>query len=206
MNQTQLQSQLQSQFIGNNRIIDEYTTSRISFRDIEATENINGLDQVNQPEMDNETIIFTCEKFSIHNEKQIYIEGLIGYHWGDFVSAKFIYDLEANTIYICSRYRLLGHQKELGLFTGTFEVSYDKYWEFQEGTDGGLVEVPDNNNYESMSAIAIPYYRFPRSKDGISIPRAVYNIFKVFQDPAISNKPRIVIPNHFSIYNKIIPT
>lgn len=192
----------QSQFIGNNRIIDEYNPGRISFKDIADISDISG----NPPEMDNETIIFTCSKFRIYNQKQIYVEGLIGYHWGDFVSANFIYDLEANTIYICSRYRLLGHQQELDLFAGTFEVSYDKYWEFHEGTDGGLVEVPDNNNYEPMSETAIPYYRFPRSKDGISIPRVVYNIFKVFQDPTCINKPRIVIPNHFSIYSKIIPS
>jgi hypothetical protein len=187
------------QYICNNRIIDEYNPRRISYKDIDNTAD-------NPPEMDNETIIFTLEKFIQHNLTTVYIEGLIGYHWGDFVSAKFIYDLEANVIYICSRYRLLGHTEELDLFAGTFEVSYDKYWEFQEGTDGGLVEVPDNNNYEPMSETAIPYYRFPRSKDGISIPRVVYNIFKVFQDPKCINKPRIVIPNHFSIYNSIKST
>jgi len=198
------QTQIQSQYIGNNRIIDEYNPSRISFKETEDVENMDGMDQVKHPEMDNETIIFNCQKFIFHNQKLVFVEGLIGYHWGDFVSISFIYDLEANIIYICSRYRLLGHEQELDLFAGTFEISYDKYWEFNQVEECGLIQVPDNNNYEPMSNTSIPYYRFPRSKDGISIPRAVYNIFKVFQDPAIINKPRIVIPNHFSIYNKIL--
>ena len=51
-----------------------------------------------------------------------------------------------------------------------------------------------------ISDDSIPYFRFPRSKDGISIPRTIYQIFKELED-STKIKPLIVIPSELYYYN-----
>ena len=84
------------------------------------------------------------------------------------------------------------------IYTEGFEVSYDKYWKFE---NNNLNEYKMNVNYESIEN-SMPYYRFPRTKDGISVLRVIYNVFKIFSYEKVF-KPKIVIPNCFNLYNRI---
>ena len=60
-----------------------------------------------------------------------------------------------------------------------------------------------NENYKKLNETSIPYYRFPKSKDGVSIPRVIYNIFNIFRDKT-SIKPNIIIPNNLNIYSTLL--
>ena len=148
-----------------------------------------------------EDIIFIADNI-IENNNIVYVEGSIGYEF-DRITIKLIYDLQENKIYIASRYRLLGHELEYELFKDTFQMSYDKYWIYEkkkENENYVLKEKIISENYKKIDETAIPYYRFPRTKDGITIPRVVYNIFKVFSDET-AIKPDIIIPNSHNVYS-----
>jgi hypothetical protein len=131
--------------------------------------------------------------------------GSIGYS-GDTQNAEFYYDKIANKIYVHGSYRTLHCEHEADLFKDTFEMSYDKYWKLEyDEHHHNLKEIKDERNYEKIDEFTVPYYRFPRTKDGITIPKVIYNVFKVFSEP-IENKPKIIIPNIFNIYSNIKKT
>jgi hypothetical protein len=152
---------------------------------------------LNDDDIDTYDTLFRANKI-IYNSNILYVEGTIGYS-GDFSDVKYAYDMNVNKIYILSTYRMLSGNEELELYKDTFEMCYDKYWKYE---DNKLVEYIDKNNYNSIGENSIPYYRFPRTKDGINIPRSVHNIFKVFGDEN-AIKPKIIIPNGFNIYSSI---
>ena len=180
------------------RIIYEQFTNKIN--------SVEGV-TIKDNELCDEDIIFIADNI-IENNNIVYVEGSIGYEF-DRITIKLIYDLQENKIYIASRYRLLGHELEYELFKDTFQMSYDKYWIYEkenknlnekENENYVLKEKIISENYKKIDETAIPYYRFPRTKDGITIPRVVYNIFKVFSDET-AIKPDIIIPNSHNVYS-----
>lgn len=172
------------------RIIYEQFTNKIN--------SVQGV-LIKDNELCDEDIIFIADNI-IENNNIVYVEGSIGYEF-DRITIKLIYDLQENKIYIASNYRLLGSELEYELFKDTFQMSYDKYWIYEnENENYVLKEKIITENYKKIDETAIPYYRFPRTKDGITIPRVVYNIFKVFSDEN-AIKPDIIIPNSFNVYS-----
>ena len=176
------------------RIIYEQFTNKIN--------SIEGV-SIKDNEICDEDIIFIADNI-IENNNIVCVEGSIGYEF-DRITIKLIYDLQENKIYIASSYRLLGHELENELFKDTFQMSYDKEWVFEkekenENENYVLKEKIISENYKKIDETAIPYYRFPRTKDGITIPRVVYNIFKVFSDET-AIKPDIIIPNSHNVYS-----
>ena len=142
-------------------------------------------------------IIFRADKI-INISNVLFVDGSVGYS-GDFSDVSYVYDMNVNKIYILSTYRMQTGNDELELYKDSFEMCYDKYWKFE---DDKLVEYVETNNYNHISDNSIPYYRFPRTKDGINILRTVHNIFKVFRDEN-AIKPKIIIPNRFNTYGTI---
>lgn len=172
------------------RIIYEQFTNKIN--------SVQGV-LIKDNELCDEDIIFIADNI-IENNNIVYVEGSIGYEF-DRITIKLIYDLQENKIYIASNYRLLGSELEYELFKDTFQMSYDKEWVYEnENENYVLKEKIITENYKKIDETAIPYYRFPRTKDGITIPRVVYNIFKVFSDEN-AIKPDIIIPNSFNVYS-----
>ena len=179
------------------------STFRIIYE--QFTNKINSVEgsKIKDTELCDEDIIFIADNI-IENNNIVYIEGSIGYEF-DRITIKLIYDLQENKIYIASRYRLLGSELEYELFKDTFQMSYDKYWIYEkenekENENYILKEKIITVNYKKIEETAIPYYRFPRTKDGIIIPRLIYNIFKVFSDET-AIKPDIIIPNSHNVYS-----
>ncbi len=154
-------------------------------------------------DIDEYDIIFKADTI-IENNNILYISGFVGYSF-DQTDVKFIYDLNENKIYIANRYRLMNFQQEYDLFNNTYQISYDKEWTYEKINNEYLLsEKPINTNYKKINNLALPYYRFPRTKDGISISRLVYNIFKVFSDNDENTiKPLIIIPISLNIYSTI---
>ena len=131
------------------------------------------------------------------DEKVIIVEGTVGYSY-DPKNIKLIYDLIENKIYVGSYYRFLQNETDFKLFVDKYKMT------------NGLVVL---NKTESLVKItndecklleselnSIPYFRFPRSKDGVSVPRTIYNIFKVFENPNVTH-PEIIIPSEFYAYS-----
>ena len=181
------------------RIIYEQFTNKIN--------SIEGV-SIKDTEICDEDIIFIADNI-IENNNIVCVEGSIGYEF-DRITIKLIYDLQENKIYIASSYRLLGHELEHELFKDTFQMSYVKEWVYEKENEDEkenlnekenyvLKEKIITKNYKEIDETAIPYYRFPRTKDGITIPRLVYNIFKVFSDET-AIKPDIIIPNSHNVY------
>jgi hypothetical protein len=179
------------------RIIYEQFTNKIN--------SIEGV-SIKDNEICDEDIIFIADNI-IENNNIVCVEGSIGYEF-DRINIKLIYDLQENKIYIASSYRLLGHELEHELFKDTFQMSYDKEWVYEKEKENENLNQTENyilkkkiisENYKKFDEIAIPYYRFPRTKDGITIPRLIYNIFKVFSDEN-AIKPDIIIPNSHNVY------
>jgi hypothetical protein len=157
---------------------------------------------VNISDIDYYDIIFRTDKI-IENNNILYITGTIGYDF-DSTSIELIYDIIENKIYIASCYRLLIFNQEYELFQNSYQMSYDKVWYYEKVNDGYILQEKDiTTQYYEIDEKSIPYYRFPRTKDGISISRVIYNIFKIFRDEK-SIKPTIIIPNNFNIYSKIV--
>ncbi len=136
------------------------------------------------------------------DDKKIIVEGTIGYSY-DPRDLKLIYNLEENIIYIASYYRLLHHPSDANLFFDKYEMTNGKVVIDVEEKEGELVTIT-NNECELLTKDydGIPYYRYPRSKDGIAIPRVVYNVFKVFQDSDAIH-PKIIIPSEWNTYQDI---
>ncbi len=157
---------------------------------------------VNISDIDEYDIIFRADKI-IENNNILYIIGSIGYDF-DSTTIELIYDILDSKIYIASWYRLLIFQEEYELFKNTYKISYDKVWNYEKINDEYILEENDiTSRYFEIDEKSFPYYRFPKTKDGISISRVIYNIFKIFRDEK-SIKPSIIIPNYFNIYSKIV--
>jgi len=149
-------------------------------------------------EIDDYDVIFIADEI-IEDNNIVYLTGTIGYYF-DPVYIELLYDLSNNKIYIMTDYRLLSAEREFELYKNTYQISYDKYWTFDKTKNTSNEEII-TDKYQEINNISIPYYRFPRSKDGISIPRVLHNVFKVFssQEPP----PDIIIPINRNIYRKL---
>ena len=151
--------------------------------------------------------IFTADIINEYISKEshiLQIYGTIGYS-ADTEEVEFIYDKKTKKIYVYGKYRMLSCNFEQELYKDTFEISYDKYW-IVDKESYKLKEINVNEKYEDIDYDGIPYYRYPRTKDGLTIPRIIYNVFKVFNDPGIpkEDKPNIVIPYCFNFYKQVI--
>jgi hypothetical protein len=146
-------------------------------------------------EIDDYDVIFIADEI-IEDNNIVYLTGTIGYYF-DPVYIELLYDLSNNKIYIMTEYRLLSSEREFELYKNTYQISYDKYWTFDKTKNTSNEEII-TDKYQEINNISIPYYRFHRSKDGISIPRVLHNVFKVFssQEPS----PDIIIPIIRNIY------
>jgi len=139
------------------------------------------------------------------DEKVIIVDGSIGYSY-DPKDIKLIYDLVENKIYAASYYRLMHCESDGKLFFDKYKMTNGLVILNKTSSDGKTEELVKITNDEckllETDLDSIPYYRFPRSKDGVSVPRAIYNIFKVFQDPNTTH-PEIIIPSEFYTYSDV---
>lgn len=149
-----------------------------------------------------EDFYFISEKI-YSDEKVIIVEGTVGYSY-DPKEIKLIYNLEENKIYVSSHYRFLQNESDGKLFFDKYKMTNSLAVVNKTNSDGKTEELVQITNNEcellESSSDSIPYFRFPRSKDGVSVPRTIYNIFKVFQDPNRTN-PEIIIPSEFHFYS-----
>ena len=145
---------------------------------------------------------FIAEKI-YSDEKVIIVEGTVGYSF-DPTEIKLIYDLVENKIFVSSYYRFLYSESDGKLFFDKYKMTNGLVILNKTNSDGkteSIVKITNNECELLESELdSIPYFRFPRSKDGVSVPRAIYNIFKVFQDPNASH-PEIIIPSEFYFYS-----
>ncbi len=185
-----------NKFINDNEHINTFVIINNSLTT--KIDNVNGF-SIPLTEIDDEDVIFRAENI-INDNNILFIEGSIGYSF-DPTYIKLIYNINENKIYIASSYRLLGFQKEYELYKDTYQISYDKYWVNEKNI---LEEKHVNEKFQKMEEGAIPYFRFPRSKDGMSIPRIIYNVFKIYSNDSIVSKPDIIIPMALNTYRKII--
>ncbi len=188
-----LGNKMENKHISLFRIINTNLENKIDSFDSE-------LDKIS--ELDEYDIIFQLDEI-IENNNILYISGFVGYSFDD-TSVKFIYDMNENKIYIDNQYRTIISIKEYDLFVNTYKISYDKIWKYEKiNNQYCLLERTIDVKYKENNATSIPYYRFPRTKDGISIPRLVYNIFTIFRDEN-SIKPLIIFPNNLNIYKQYV--
>lgn len=154
--------------------------------------------------------IFTADIINEYKSRLhhiIHLYGTIGYS-ADTEDVEFIYDKKTNKIYVYGKYRILGcNDNEYQLFKDSFEMNYDKYWTLDNGTIiNKLKEINVDEKYDKIDTEFIPYYRYPRTKDGLTIPRIIYNVFKIFSNQFISkeDKPKIIIPYYFNHYKRVV--
>ena len=156
---------------------------------------------IDVPESDQDKYDLIFESLNIVEKNNIlFIKGYVGYRY-DTNDIEFIYDRNENKIYVASRYRLMHHPMEYELYKNTYQVVYDKFWTYDENYN--MEEKMSTYKYKPIEDDSVPYVRFPRTKDGISISRLVFNIFKVFRDEK-AIKPTIIIPNCHNIYSQIV--
>jgi hypothetical protein len=184
-----------NKFINDNQYVNTFIIINNSFTSkIDLT---NGFSMAFE-EIDDYDVIFIADEI-IENNNIVYLTGTIGYYF-DPVYIELLYDLSNNKIYIMTDYRLLSSEIDFVLYKNTYQISYDKYWTFDKTKNTSNEEII-TDKYQEINNISIPYYRFPRSKDGISIPRVLHNVFKVFSSE--EQKPDIIIPINRNIYRKL---
>lgn len=137
------------------------------------------------------------------DEKVIIVEGTVGYSY-DPTDIKLIYDLVENKIYVGSYYRFLHSVSDGKLFFDKYKMTNGLVILNKTNSDGkteSLVKISNDECKLIESELdSIPYFRFPRSKDGVTIPRTIYNIFKVFENHTVTH-PEIIIPSEFYVYS-----
>ena len=137
------------------------------------------------------------------DEKVIIVEGTVGYSY-DPTNIKLIYDLVENKIYVGSYYRFLNSVSDGKLFFDKYKMTNGLVILNKTNSDGkteSLVKISNDECKLLESELdSIPYFRFPRSKDGVTIPRTIYNIFKVFENHTVT-QPEIIIPSEFYVYS-----
>jgi len=176
-------------------IINETPNKQIDYIKCNYLDNITMYDNLFTVDIINEYIT--------SNYHILKVSGTIGYS-ADTQDAEFYYDVKENKIYVYGNFRMMACDFEVNLFKDTFEMDYEKHWKLHyDGIHYSLKEIINDNKYEKIGENSIPFYRYPRTKDGISIPRIIYNVFKVFSNPDIPNKPKIIIPNYFNKYSQI---
>lgn len=124
---------------------------------------VNNLALPSYPTDNNDEIIYwsgTAMRNPHRREKEIIVEGTVGYHY-DKVKVKFYYDFVEKKIVVDSTYRLLHCENE----------DLIKMCVMTPALDGSVIKLKE----------AVPYFRFPRSKEGIEVPKLVKEIFKIFQ-------------------------
>lgn len=125
-------------------------------------------------------IFFVAKNIEL-NINSISIEGSLGYSY-DPTFIKLLLDTNKNEIIINSCYRLMHLPAENELYKDDYKMT-------KTHPECKLIDV---------GVDCIPYYRFPRSKDGISIPRGIQGIFKIYES---NIKPKILIPSEWYTYN-----
>jgi hypothetical protein len=128
-----------------------------------------------------EQIYFIADEIK-ENGNTVVIEGTVGYEF-DATGISLVYNLEENKIFVDNSYRVMHSPTEYVKYSQTYVMTVTN-------PECELLVMDDG----------IPYVRFQRSKDGISIPSIIYQIFKGFDDPT-KNKPLIVIPSELYEYN-----
>jgi|688.fasta_scaffold563850_1 hypothetical protein len=146
---------------------------------------------------------FFIAKKIYSDEKVIIVEGTVGYSY-DPTNIKLIYDLVENKIYVASYYRFLHSVSDCKLFFDKYKMTNGLVILNKTNSDGkteSLVKISNDECKLIESELdSIPYFRFPRSKDGVTIPRTIYNIFKVFENNTVTH-PEIIIPSEFYVYS-----
>ena len=146
---------------------------------------------------------FFIAKKIYSDEKVIIVEGTVGYSY-DPTDIKLIYDLVENKIYVGSYYRFLHSVSDGKLFFDKYKMTNGLVILNKTNSDGkteSLVKISNDECKLLESELdSIPYFRFPRSKDGVTIPRTIYNIFKVFENNTVTH-PEIIIPSEFYVYS-----
>lgn len=181
----------------NIEIISEYESpdKLINFKKV-----TNDLSIYENSECD-ENIFFISN--DIYEDKDILtVEGTIGY-FGDPLKIKLIHVFEENKIYVLNIYRLLYSEIDYKLFNNRYNITNGLILDNikqEDNTQKIIYNKTKGFELLKMNENSIPYYRFPRSKDGISIPRAIYNIFKIFESEI---KPEIIIPTELYICNRL---
>ncbi len=178
-------------------IINETPDKKIDFINTSCDDIIKKFDNIFTADIINEYIS--------RNTNILHLYGTIGYS-EDTEDVEFIYDKISNKIYVNNNYRLLGCDFESNLFKNSYEICNEKYWTLNKNVSTKIEEINLDEKYEHLETDGIPYYRYPRTKDGLSIPRIIYNVFKVFGDPTVpeENKPQIIIPLYFYYGKRLI--
>jgi hypothetical protein len=178
-------------------ILDDYTSEKII--DYHYGPTFNKKEKYNYVNcMEDTHIIFIAREIKESNNI-LHIKASVGYYYDENYTVELIYDINENKIYVASYYRLLHAPEENILFKNTYEISHDKIWKYDNDK---LIEINKNTYDLVINDDSIPYYRFPRSKDGVGIPRIIYNAFKIFNDESVPTelKPKIIIPANYCVY------
>lgn len=131
-------------------------------------------------------------------DNYIYIYGEVGYP-GDTKAIELMFKIDENRIYVCSSYRILHEPNECKKYANSYEITLgNAYYYDKENDKLGRKEAKDMKMLKIQGG-SIPYYRFPRTKDGITIPNVIHNIFKIYETN--ETKPTIMIPTEWSYYN-----
>ena len=123
----------------------------------------------------------------------LHVIGTVGYS-ADTDDVELIYDKKANKIYVYGKYKLVKSFSDASLYNDYIEISNNKYMKL-ERTDKSIKFIEVSVNGKNLDEDIIPHYRFPRNKEYLSIPRVIFNVFKVFSDTNVpkEDKPKIVI-------------
>ena len=68
---------------------------------------------------------------------------------------------------------------DYALYKDDYEICIDKFWTVDKNSYK-IVENDTEERYKDIDIECIPYLRYPRTKDGITIPRIIHNVFKIF--------------------------
>lgn len=154
---------------------------------------------------DPESYIYFIASNIYEDEFILGVEGTVGYGF-DPTTIKLIWDKIENKIYITSSYRLLHSETDYNLYSNKYKLTSGLLSNIEKQSDGTeklVFKMVEGCEKLEPNINGVPYYRFPRSKDGITIPRVIHNIFKIFQDESEDIiKPEIIIPSEFHYYNQ----
>lgn len=148
----------------------------------------------------NEDIIFITNEIidcnsNSNSDDMIYIEGTVGYIY-DPKEIKLLYNKKDNYIIVLSDYRLLNEPVDYKLFNDSFNFTSGNKPDFNIETKELTFDLDIESKTIDKDDDSVPYFRFPRSKDGISIQRLIYNIFKIYHEENVT-KPNIIVPSEF---------
>jgi hypothetical protein len=125
-------------------------------------------------------VYFKATKLDAENDVMV-VEGTVGYDF-DTTRIRLLYNRAAHTVTVDSGYRVTGLRPENASFRSMFDYTGTNMHDHLNGGD------------------SMPYYRFPRSKDGIPIPQLVSGIFGT--EPL----PRLLVPCALYAYAPFAPS